>query len=290
MTKYWRSIEEFKDPVLFKNTEIKLEVNAKRELMQQQSGSSRRDFLKTFGFSVAAAAVVASCSKPVNKAIPFLIKPEEITPGQANYYASSYFEGNEYCSVLVKVRDGRPIKIEGNNLSPVSQQGTSARVQASILNLYDDARFKTPLKRGESTNWEEVDGYITNKLSQLKRENKKVVLLTSTIISPSTKSVINRFLAENPNAQWLQYDAVSASGILKANDLSFGKAFVPDYRFDKAKVIVSFGADFLGTWLSNVEYTKGYAAGRKLLAAGDQMSRHYQFESGMTITGSNADV
>ena len=290
MTKYWRSIEEFKDPVLFKNTEIKLEVNAKRELMQQQSGSSRRDFLKTFGFSVAAAAVVASCSKPVNKAIPFLIKPEEITPGQANYYASSYFEGNEYCSILVKVRDGRPIKVEGNNFSPVSQQGTSARVQASILNLYDDARFKTPLKRGEPTNWQEVDGYITNKLGQLKRENKKVVLLTSTIISPSTKSVINRFLTENPNAEWLQYDAVSASGILKANQLSFGKAFVPDYRFEKAKVIVSFGADFLGTWLSNVEYTKGYSEGRKLLGAGDQMSRHYQFESGMTITGSNADV
>ena len=290
MTKYWRSIEEFKDPVLFKNTEIKLEVNAKRELMQKQSGSSRRDFLKTFGFSIAAAAVVASCSKPVNKAIPFLIKPEEVTPGKANYYASSYFEGNEYCSVLVKVRDGRPIKIEGNNLSPVSQQGTSARVQASILNLYDDARFKTPMKRGEATNWEEVDGYITNKLGQLKRENKKVVLLTSTIISPSTKSVINRFLNENPNVQWLQYDAVSATGLLKANELSFGKAFVPDYRFEKANVIVSFGADFLGTWLSNVEYTKGYSAGRRLLHPGDQMSRHYQFESGMTITGSNADV
>lgn len=290
MTKYWRSIEELKDPVLFKNSELKLEINAKRDLMQKHSGSSRRDFLKTFGFSVAAATVVASCSKPVTKAIPFLIKPEEVTPGKANYYASTYFEANEYCSVLVKVRDGRPIKIEGNNLSPVSQQGTSARVQASILNLYDDARFKTPMKRGEPTTWEEVDGYITNKLNQLKRENKKLVLLTSSIISPTTKSVIARFLAENQNAQWLQYDPVSATGILKANELSFGKAFVPDYRFEKAKVIVSFGADFLGTWLSSVEYTKGYSAGRKLLESGDQMSRHYQFESGMTITGSNADV
>src|SRR5665647_642434 len=114
MTKYWRSIEELKDPVAFKNTEIKLELDAKRAFMQNPSGSSRRDFLKTFGFSVAAATLVASCSKPVNKAIPYLIKPEEVTPGMANYYASSYFEGNEYCSVLVKVRDGRPIKIEGN--------------------------------------------------------------------------------------------------------------------------------------------------------------------------------
>ncbi len=289
MTKYWRSIEELKDPESFKKAEIRLEVDAKRAGIQNQP-ASRRDFLKTFGFSVAAASLVASCTKPVNKAIPFLVKPEEVTPGMANYYASSYFEGNEYCSVLVKVRDGRPIKIEGNSLSPVSQQGTSARVQASVLNLYDDARFKTPMKRGEATTWGEVDDYIQNKLGQLKRDNKKLVLLTSTVISPSTKNVINKFLAENPNAQWLQYDAVSATGILKANELSFGKAFVPDYRFDKAKVIVSFGADFLGTWLSNVEYTKGYSAGRKLLSAGDQMSRHYQFESGMTITGSNADV
>ena len=290
MTKYWRSIEELKDPVAFKQTEIKLEIDANRAFAKNQAGSSRRDFLKAFGFTVTGTALLASCSKPVNKAIPFLIKPEEVTPGTANYYASSYFEGNEYCSVLVKVRDGRPIKIEGNNLSPVSQQGTSARVQASVLNLYDDARIKTPLKRGEPTTWEEIDDYIGKKVSQLKSENKKLVLLTSTIISPATKAVINRFLADNPNAKWLQYDAISATGILKANELSFGKAFVPDYRFEKAKVIVSFGADFLGTWLSNVEYTKGYSSGRKLLGAGDQMSRHYQFESGMTITGSNADV
>ncbi|HRX12137.1 MAG TPA: TAT-variant-translocated molybdopterin oxidoreductase, partial [Draconibacterium sp.] len=289
MTKYWRSIEELNDPVSFRKAEMRLEVDAKRAGIHNQP-ASRRDFLKTFGFSVAAASLVASCTKPVHKAIPFLIKPEEVTPGMANYYASSYFEGNEYCSVLVKVRDGRPIKIEGNSLSPVSQQGTSARVQASVLNLYDDFRFKTPIKRGEPTTWEEVDGYIENKIGQLKRDSRKLVLLTSTIISPSTKAVINKFLAENPNAQWLQYDAVSATGILKANELSFGKAFVPDYHFEKAKVIVSFGADFLGTWLSNIEYTKGYSAGRKLLEAGDEMSRHYHFESGMSITGSNADV
>lgn len=289
MTKYWRSIEELKDPASFKKAEIRLEVDANRAGMKNQP-ASRRDFLKTFGFSVAAAAVVASCKRPVNKAIPFLVKPEEVTPGESSYYASTYFEGNEYCSVLVKVRDGRPIKIEGNKLSSISQQGTSARVQASILNLYDDARFKTPLKRGVAVTRDEAETYIGKKMNQLKGENKKVVLLTSTIVSPSTKKVIETFTAANPNVQWLQYDAVSATGILKANEMSFGEAFIPDYRFDKAKVIVSFGADFLGTWLSTVEYTKGYSAGRKLMQRGDEMSRHYQFESGMTITGSNADV
>lgn len=77
---------------------------------------------------------------------------------------------------------------------------------------------------------------------------------------------------------------------MEANQQSFGAALIPDYRFERAKVIASFGADFLGTWLSSTEYTKGYAAGRKVLDKGDEMSRHYQFESGMTLTGSNADV
>ncbi len=290
MTKYWRSLEELNNPVEFKKNEVKLEIDAKRAVTKKASNSSRRDFLKVLGFSVATAAVVASCKRPVNKAIPFLVKPEEVTPGMANYYASSYFQGNEYCSVLVKVRDGRPIKIEGNDLSSVSKRGTSARVQASVLDLYDDARFKTPLKRGDETTWQDADEYIPVKLTQLRDDNKKVVLLTSTIISPSTKKIIQEFQQVYPNVQWLQYDAVSATGILKANELSFGKAFVPDYRFEKAKVIVSFGADFLGTWLSSTEYTKAYAEGRRVLEKGDQMNRHYQFETGMTLTGSNADV
>lgn len=290
MTKYWRSIEELKDPAEFRKAELRMEVEASRAFYKKDAGSSRRDFLKFMGFSVATAAVVSSCKKPVNKAIPFLIKPEEVTPGMANYYATTYFEENEYCSVLVKVRDGRPIKIEGNNLSSVSQQGTSARVQAAVLNLYDDARLKSPLKRGTPTTWDEAEDYIGKKLDQLNSENKKVVLLTSTIISPSTKKVISSFIARFPNVEWIQYDAVSASGILEANKMSFGKAFIPDYRFEKAGVIVSFGADFLGTWLSPVEYTKGYSAGRRLLQKDDSMSRHYQFESGMSLTGSNADV
>lgn len=289
MTKYWRSLEEYKNPEGFVKTELKLDAEANREVLRESGNASRRDFLKILGFSIGGAAVVASCKRPVDKAIPYLIKPEEVSPGMANYYASTYYEGGEYCSVLVKVRDGRPIKIEGNSLSPVSKQGTSSRVQASVLNLYDDARYKTPLKNNEKVTWGEIDKEIAEKLNSLKNSNKQVVLLTFTIISPSTKKVIEQFLAVYPNVKWVQYDAISASAILKANEKSFGRPFIPDYRFDKAKVIVSFGADFLGSWLSPVEYTKCYTAGRKL-TEGSDMNRHYQFESQMSLTGSNADV
>ncbi len=300
MKTYWRSIEELDNPKELRRAEVREEAKQKSMLMKGDSdlnGSSRRDFLKTFGFGIAAASIVASCKRPIDKAIPYLVKPAEITPGTANYYASSFFEGNEYGSVAVKVRDGRPIKIEGNALSSISQGATSARVQASVLNLYDDARFKNPSKSGSEITWEKADKEIIAQLSELKSQGGKVVLLSSTIISPSTREIIRKFTEKQTNTEWIQYDPVSASGIILANLTSFGKnlpdsqaAIIPDYRFNKAKVVVSFGADFLGTWLSPVEYTKGYTAARNLQDGRKEMLRHYQFESGLTLSGSNADV
>ncbi|MBL7971971.1 MAG: TAT-variant-translocated molybdopterin oxidoreductase [Prolixibacteraceae bacterium] len=293
MKTYWRSIEELANPKELRRVEVREEAKQKSMLMRGDSdlnSASRRDFLKTFGFGIAAASIVASCKRPVNKAIPYLVKPDEITPGTADYYASSYFEGNEYGSIVVKVRDGRPIKIEGNTLSSVSQGGTSARIQASVLNLYDDARFKGPFKGGQEISWEKADEEIMARLADLQSQGGKVVLLSSTIISPSTRELIRKFADKQTNTEWIQYDPVSASGILQANLKSFGSAFIPDYRFNKAKVVVSFGADFLGSWLSSVEYTKGYSAARQLQNDRKEMLRHYQFESGMTLSGSNADV
>ncbi|HZL08887.1 MAG TPA: TAT-variant-translocated molybdopterin oxidoreductase [Prolixibacteraceae bacterium] len=293
MKTYWRSIEELANPKELRREEVREEAKQKSMLMKgdvEMNASSRRDFLKTFGFSIAAASIVASCKRPVEKAIPYLVKPDEINPGTADYYASSYFEGNEYGSIVVKVRDGRPIKIEGNTLSSISQGGTSARIQASVLNLYDDARFKGPSKKGNEISWEDADKQIGVLLDSMKANGEKVVLLSSSIISPSTREIIRKFAEKQTNTEWIQYDPVSASGILEANQKCFGTAFIPDYRFNKAKVVVSFGADFLGTWLSTVEYTKGYTAARQLQNGQKEMLRHYQFESGMTLSGSNADV
>ncbi|WP_321289246.1 TAT-variant-translocated molybdopterin oxidoreductase [uncultured Sunxiuqinia sp.] len=293
MKTYWRSLEELEDPKALRIREAREEAKQKSLLYKESEGldnKSRRDFLKTLGFSLAATTIVASCKKPVEKAIPYLVKPEEITPGKATYYASSYFDAGDYCSVVVKVRDGRPIKIEGNEFSSISQQGTSARVQASILNLYDGARYKEPRFQGNKTTWEEADHAIKTGLDSLAESSESVVLLTSTIISPSTKKIINQFLEAYPNISWIQYDAVSASGMLTANQKSFAKRAIPDYRFDQSKLVVSFGADFLGTWLSPVEYTKRYISRRKLDEGQKDMLRHYQFESAMSLTGSNADV
>lgn len=252
--------------------------------------ANRRDFLKLAGFSAVLGTVLNSCEKPIHKAIPYLIKPEEITPGASHYYATSFFDGEEYCSVLVKSRDGRPIKVEGNPMCGLTQGGTSARVQASVLSLYDDDRYKDPIQDGRTVTWEEADVAILKKLSEIKASGGRMVLLTSTVISPAAGRVIQEFLKAWPNARHVAYDTVSCTGILLANEQSFGIRALPSYDFSKAELIVGFEADFLGTWISPVEFTAQYAAGRKLKDPGASMCRHVQFETGMSITGSNADT
>jgi len=290
MEKQWRSIDEYKNGGQL-DEEKKVEKKHKNAVLDVldskvvDAPASRRDFLKLFGFSVATAAVVSSCEKPVQKAIPYLIKPEEVTPGKASYYASTFFDGTEYGSVLVKVRDGRPIKIEGNHQSPVSRGGTSARIQASVLNLYDDARYKEPTIRGKEVGWEELDNVVWDRLAN----GGHTVILTSTVISPSTREVFRKFMQSHPNSEWIQYDEVSASGIREAHRAVFGAPVIPGYHFDRARYILSFDADFLGTWIAPVEFTRDYAATREVTSQHPHMSKHIQVESALSMTGSNAD-
>ncbi len=154
MKKYWKSIEEKNQTIIHvddgdieksRSTIIETVVDD----MTFDNTANRRDFLKICGFSLTAATLAASCQAPIKKAIPFLIKPEEVTSGVANYYASSFIDGSDYCSILVKTREGRPIKIEGNELSSITRGGTSARIQASVLSLYDSERLKGPLHKKE---------------------------------------------------------------------------------------------------------------------------------------------
>src|SRR5665811_43790 len=145
--------------------------------------TSRRDFLKVFGFSFGSAAILASCSRPVQKALPYVIQPPEVTPGKASYYASGFWDGHEYSGILVKTRDGRPIKIEGNILSAFNGEGTTARVQAFVLSLYDDARLKNPSINNKKDSWESVDEQIIRQLGKVNSESGEIVLLTPSIIS-----------------------------------------------------------------------------------------------------------
>jgi molybdopterin-containing oxidoreductase family iron-sulfur binding subunit len=295
MKKYWKSLDELKDinsgSVIEKKSEPEFSIEGLSEVeVSDKLKSNRRDFLKFFGFSVGTAALATSCEMPVRKAIPYLSAPEEVIPGMANYYATTFFDGHDYCPVVIKVRDGRPIKIEGNELSNITHGGTSARIQASVLNLYDSARQQYPLKNGTRADWETVDGEIKNKLQEIVNKEGKIAILSSTIISPSFLQVIEEFKAQYPSTDVVYYDTISYSAMRMANKQTFGKAEIPSYRFDEAAVIVGFNADFLGSWLSPVEFAKQYAKTRELNEEKTTMSKHYQFESYMSLTGSNADI
>jgi molybdopterin-containing oxidoreductase family iron-sulfur binding subunit len=251
--------------------------------------TNRRDFLKMLGFGLGAATVAASCEIPMRRAVPYVTAPDAIVPGVANYYASTFINGGDVCPILVKTREGRPIKIEGNALSSLTKGGTSARAQALVLSLYDTKRVKNPARVSDEElsdlSWADLDKEVKAALSK-----GGVRILMHTSASPSARAALAELTSKYPDTRVVVYDPVSYSGLLDANEAAFGLRAVPSYRFDLAEVIVSFGADFLGTWINPVEHAAAYAEHRRMRkAAKGKMSRHYQVESHMSLTGSNAD-
>jgi len=290
--KYWQSFGDLNNTKAYnEDAENEFKEDLPFEMDDTGAKAPRRDFLKYLGFSTAAATLAASCEIPVKKAIPFLNKPADIVPGVSNYYATTFVLDGDVVPVLAKVRDGRPIKLEGNEMG-FTKGATSQRVQASVLSLYDTARVRFPMEKKadgfkEAPTYDAVDKKIAAALASA--GSKQIVLLSSTINSPSVSAVIDEFKAKYPTFKHVTYDAVSYSGMLQANEASYGTRFIPSYHFEHAKVIVSFAADFLGTWLSPVEFAKQYATGRKIDEKNPTMSRHFQFESMYSMTGANAD-
>jgi Fe-S-cluster-containing dehydrogenase component len=248
--------------------------------------ASRRDFLSLMGFSITAAGL-AGCRAPVQHAIPLPTGSDEIIPGVPNFYATTCGGCGSACSLLVKQRDGRPIKVDGNADSPLFGGGTCATGQATVLSLYDDMRLRGPLLRGQPASWRDVDAAIASSLSAVRAANRPVVLLSATINSPSLREVVAELGRRVPGFRHVVYDAISSSALRAAGAGSFGAPGIPHYAFDKARVIVGLEADFLGTWLSPVEFARQYAVGRK---PGAERSFHVQIESGLSTTGTNADL
>jgi len=249
----------------------------------KETNTGRRDFLKFMGFSITAATL-ASCETPVVKSIPYVTRPDEITPGVANWYSSTYYDGHDYGNILVKTREGRPIYVKGNAANGWAGGALNSRINASVIELYDSARLRGPVASNQGTSWSSLDAAIKAELQSA----NNIRILSETIISPSTQRAINEFSAKYAGrVQHIQHDTYSYSGITKANLATHTKAVVPSYDFGKAKVIVAIGCDFLGTWLTSNIYSSQYGELRK--PASGSMGKHYQFEAQMSLTGSNAD-
>jgi len=288
--KYWKSIEELNPESsvveALKQNEFAQPIPTDQFLgdkdVLERSSTTRRDFLKYVGFSTAAASL-AACEGPVIKSIPYVVAPDEIVPGVANYYATTISDGFDFASVLVKTREGRPIKIERNDLGG-KIGGVNARVHASVLSMYDKNRLMGPQINGQDATWAELDQAVASGLEGL--NGAEVILLTQSFASPSTAALVKAFTKKYPNVKHVTYDMVSVSEALDAFQEVYGMRALADYDFSKAATIVSIGADFLGDWQGG-GFEAGYAQSR--IPKDGRMSRHIQFESNMSLSGANAD-
>lgn len=285
----FRSIHELKDPALnnkLAQKEFQEEIPVEDFLGDAEtngSSTSRRDFLKLLGFSTAAVTL-AACEAPVIKTIPYVVKPHDIIPGIPNYYASTYFDGFDFASVLVKTREGRPIKIEPNPAGGDLGK-TNARAQASVLSLYDNDKVKQPKLDGKDETFDKVDSFVIKGLEEAKASGKKIVVLSHSFASPTFKKLFAEFKAKYPTAELVTFDAYPYAAGLDAAQEVFGQRALPVYDLNGSELVVSFQADFLGDYnASSLE--SSYAAARKPSAT---MLRHIQVESNMSLTGANAD-
>lgn len=251
----------------------------------ESNGMSRRDFLKISGAAMVFAT--AGCGlRPAQKIIPYINQPEEVTLGVPNYYASAT-GGSQGNGVLIKTREGRPIKLEGNPQHPLSKGKLDARGQYDIFNLYDPDRLTGPVKMmgGEPSviSWGTADTEIAEKL---KAARGRIAVLTGTVHGPARNKVIADF-CQSLGAMHFSYDGWTHEAARKANEMSYGAAVLPSYRFDKAEYVLSLDADPFGTGYSSLEWQTGWGTNRHV--KDHKLNKLVSADCATTLTASNAD-
>jgi len=284
--KYWRSLDHLAETPEFKELVEKEFPEGADEL---KNPVSRRKFLSLMGASMALAGLT-SCRRPVEKIIPYVVKPEEIIPGKPQYYATNMPFGTESFGLLVESHEGRPTKIEGNKNHPATSGSSNVFMQAEMLNLYDPDRSQVVLKEGKNSSWAAYQA-AWKQLAGTYTENggEGLAVLTEGFASPSMMRLSKAFMAKFPNAQWVTYDSVSDENILSGIQAATGTLAQPRYNFGEASVVLSLDSDFLQMDSNDLPNSRDFAARRKVRTEKDSMNRLYVVEGTYTITGGMAD-
>ncbi|MDK9699100.1 MAG: TAT-variant-translocated molybdopterin oxidoreductase [bacterium] len=291
--RYWTTMEELNGSDTVEQIRRE-EFFSKPAEMMNEAGEvnfhlSRRDLLKLTGAAMVLATV-GCARRPVEKIIPYVVAPEEITPGVAVWYASTCSGCAAQCGTLVKTREGRPIKLEGNPNHPVNHGKLCARGQATVLDLYDPDRLQQPTKyyRGKRTpeqvTFAQADEAI---LAALKKAPGKIAIVGNHQNGVAMKRVWREFAAAFPGVSLFQYDPLGEDDLLRAQSVVFGTTVRPRYRYDQAQYLVLFGHDPFGNSASPVEAAHGYGIMRK--PSKEDMAKVVSFEPAMTLSGANAD-
>ena len=279
--KLWRSLEERSRAVT---------PGAANEFpggAAELEGTSRRGFMQLLGVSTAVATVGAACRKPNEKIIPFVRRPEELTPGNPLHFATGYALEGFTSGLLVESHEGHPTKVEGNPAHPETLGATTSIEQALILGLYDDDRAKQLRRGGTPIAWPTF-------LSELKARSASLAgnggaglrFLTGPTASPLLADLRRRILERFPRAKFVSYSSVAADGAIEGAKLAFGRPLMPRHHLGAAAVILSLDADFLNDGPEQTRLSREYSARRE---PSRDMNRLYVVEPAITVTGAMAD-
>ncbi len=287
----WKSIKEFQeDPEVLeaKLHEFKEGVTEEFDL-ENSSAFSRRKFLAVLAASTAYVTTACTDYRDKGEIVPYIKRPEEILPGKPTYYASTFSDDGISYGILVKTREGRPIKILGNPDDPINKGKIPSKVHASILNLYDPERIQNPTKLKVKSTWEKVNKEISEKLNISLTENKEIALFTNPLTSPTTLKVIEDFKNKYSTVKVYTTQLANNNNCLSAWKKSFNTNILPSIQWDKAKVVVALESDFLGKEGNTVENRLLYSQSRDVVNT-NQLNKLYAVEGAMSLTGMNADV
>ncbi|RYZ94190.1 MAG: molybdopterin oxidoreductase, partial [Proteobacteria bacterium] len=277
--KFWMTLEQAENPKEYAKTVPGEFTSSPIRIGNESDGLDRRDFMKIMGASALMASMAGCARRPVQKIVPYVNNPEEIIPGQPNFYASANpATGHGF---VLRTREGRPIKVDGNADHPINGGSIHPREQAMIHDLYDPDRLRNPRIDGADVEWAAFDEQVSKALASSKGSTW---ILTGTVLSPTLKGAI-----EKNGFRHVMVDSLSMDDVLDGQAQSYGSRVMPRFRFDKADYIVSIDADFLDDWGSTVEYHRAFSEKRRPSDKGT-MNKLVAFESTMRLTGHNSDV
>ncbi|MHC1737137.1 MAG: molybdopterin-dependent oxidoreductase [Ignavibacteriaceae bacterium] len=269
--------------------EFRSGVTDKFSIEEIPQGLSRRRFLALMGASAALVSVGCNDYHEKGEIVPYTKKPEEMEIGKPNYYASTCNGCSLACGILIKTREGRPIKVIGNPDHPVNKGKICPTGEANVLNLYDPARIKEPLKKDgfgfSPVSWDKAYSEIVPKL---KNPGGEIAIVTSSLVSPTAAKLLADFTAAFSASKIYYYDLFNDINRKSAFFKCYGITDVPVIAWEDARVIVTLEADIFGSDGHKVENMAGYSAGRNVENL-DAFNRHYAVEGNMSLTGMNAD-
>ncbi len=285
-SQYWRSLEQLVETPMFREW-LHREFPAGATMLE--NASSRRRVLQLMAASLGLAGMTA-CRRPVENILPAAYGSEEIVPGVPLWYATSMTVGGFATGLLVESHDGRPTKIEGNPKHPSSLGATSTYAQAAVLGLYDPDRSRAVLDRGRPSSWEEFEKFVKEHFDAARvGDGARLRFLSESVGSPSLEAVRAHLQARFPKARWIEYEPLNQDQVAAGAELAFGEAVVPQYRFERAEIIVSLDHDFLGLDALSLAWIREFARRRGGDAPQSGMNRLYAVESRFSLTGAAAD-